>query len=118
MIIKITSACLLIWGPGVFIIDLRRSQTLMIKGKSLNSLYLFNSYLGRQLLTFKHVNCLPEEVEKNASTLEQMAPSYTTHSSQDIQTPEPTTQWDCHWPPEPECSDCTCTALGYYFYMH
>lgn len=85
MIIKITSVCLLIWGLGVFIIDLRRSQKLMIKGKSLNSLYLFNRnivhYLGRQLLAFKHVDCLPEEVEKNASTLEQMAPSCITQSS-------------------------------------
>lgn len=87
----------------------------MIKGKLLNSRYLFNRnivhYLGRQLLTFKHVNCLPE-VEKDASTLEQMAASCITHSSQDTQTPEPATQWDCRRPPEPKCSDRACTAEG------
>lgn len=108
----------------MFIIDLRRSQTLMIKGKSLNSLYLFNSYLGRQLMTFKHVNCLPEEVENYLFRQTKMlplwhhpvlAPSCITHSSQDTQTPEPTTQWDCHQPPEAECSDGTCTAEGITF---
>ena len=66
IIIKVISNHLLIWGPEVFVYALEDIKHF--RRKSLSILYIFNRnvvyYLRRLLLLFKHVNCLPGEVEK------------------------------------------------------